>query len=969
MRVFLIIIAILTFVTVTTLGASFFSIRNSLEQTVESSVTVMSEIADKFISGAINLLKARASTAAHSLSQAPMEEWPQIMQEQLELYSNFMALTVFDRNGIVRSHGRAPTPADLADSEYMRRAFAGEAVISTSRKDPVGELVFHVCVPMEDQESVLSVTVPGLYFSDLLSPYKIWDTGTLFIVDKDGTLLANERTFLVSNRYNFIKEAETNPEDASAGEFSRLMIQGKKGTGRYTLYGVERLGIFTPVTASRVNWMLGISAPISESPAAHVDQGLLLTALIFLGMGSGIAFFASGIIAKPFQIVNEQNAYLAEIHEIARNASEAKSNFLANMSHEMRTPLNAVIGFSELMLHGHADPEESRGYLEKIHNAGMILLGTVNDILDISKVESGKFTLIPVEYDIASLINDVVTMNIMRIGEKPIEFGMQLDERLPSRMIGDELRIRQLCNNLLSNAFKYTREGSVNLRVYSETDGDSVWLTISVSDTGIGIRPEDIPKLFSDYSQLDAKSNRKIEGTGLGLAITKKIVEMMDGKIMVESEYERGSTFTARIRQQFVTHVRIGAPVVKNLSNSNSLEQKNLRGMRRTIHPLPYAKVLIVDDVITNLDVARGMLKPYGMQVDCATSGRQAIDLIREEKVRYDAIFMDHMMPGMDGIEAVRIIREEIGTEYARTVPVIALTANAIVGNEQIFLRSGFQAFLSKPIDIPKLDLALKQWVRDKNRAKEYLAEQEGTTGYPDEREETTAPDKAAEAPAPGPGTPLSLSDPPVSGHETPVPASGAAVPGFPEQHRIGGLDLEECLERFGGDREALLQILRSYAANTPTLLDQVRAPSEKGLPDYTIVIHGIKSSSYGICAKLLGKKAEELEHAAQNGDFAFVKANNELFLPAAEKLLADLSALLNNFQEENRKPKKDEPDAGVLDRLREACAKYDMDGVDTAMAELESFTYESRPELTAWLRERVDMMDFRQILEKLSAR
>ncbi|MDR2055163.1 MAG: response regulator [Desulfovibrio sp.] len=927
LRAFLLIIAIAAAIAVTTMGTSLFFISRSLEKTVEDSITVMSEIADELVSSQINLLKARADAAAQHLLGAPEDQWPLILREQADEYERCLGMTVLDRNGIVLAYGEAPTPADLLNSKYMRRALAGEMVISTTRKDPSGQLVFHVCVPMEGR--VLSVTIPGLYFRDLLAPYTIWDSGSVYILDEEGTVIAYKRTSMVLNRHNAIELAKTGQETQSSADFTRRMIQGGKGAGSYILFGLERIAVYTAVTGSNVGWVLGVSAPLSESPAAKVDKGLMLAVLAFLGLGAIAAFFASGHIAKPFLIINEQNLRFAELSEAAHKASKAKSHFLANMSHEMRTPLNAVIGFSELMLHGNAEPEEKKGNLEKIHTAGMILLGIVNDILDISKIESGKLEIIPVNYDIASLINGTVTVNLVRIGEKRIEFNLHIDKNLPSRLIGDELRIKQVCSNLLSNAFKYTREGRVDMRVSGEKDGGCVWLTISVEDTGIGIRPEDMAKLFSDYNQVDTKSNREIEGTGLGLSITRKLVEMMDGRIAVESEYGRGSTFTVVVRQQFVTDVPLGEEVANNLESFDYLRQKNARIAERGITPLPHARVLIVDDVQTNLDVARGMLKPYGMRVDCVTDGRQAIDLIRRETVRYDAIFMDHMMPGMDGIETARLIRE-IGTEYAGTVPIIALTANAIVGNEQMFLRHGFQAFLSKPVDIQRMDMVLKRWVRNRTPGEE----------IPESREETAAPEEAADT----------------------------AGPSFPERLRIDGLDLKKCLERFGGDGDALLRTLRAFATNTPALLDRMRAPAEESLPEYTIVAHGIKSSGYGICAMSVGKGAEELERAAQAGDFGFVRENNGAFVEAVEKLIADLSAMLDGCNAESRKPQKAEPDAATLDRLREACANYDMDGVDKAMAELESFAYDRRPELVAWLRERVDMMDFGQILDRLSA-
>jgi CheY-like chemotaxis protein/anti-sigma regulatory factor (Ser/Thr protein kinase) len=404
---------------------------------------------------------------------------------------------------------------------------------------------------------------------------------------------------------------------------------------------------------------------------------------------------------------------------MTRSAADAKSNFLASMSHEMRTPLNAIIGLSELSLSSGELRGEAAENVAKVYNSGVSLLGLVNDILDLSKIEAGKFEVLPADYDLPSLINDTVNLNAMRIGEKPITFDLEVDGSLFSTLFGDELRIKQVFNNLLSNAFKYTKEGTVCWSVSTERDGDDVWLVSEVRDTGIGIRAEDVDKLFASYSQVDVKSHRTVEGTGLGLSITKNLVQMMDGEIGVESVYGKGTTFRVRLRQGFVNDTPIGETVARNLKKFEYFDQQRDRSEKLVRIRLPYARVLVVDDVQVNLDVACGMMKPYQMQIDCATSGKEAIELIKAEEVRYNAIFMDHMMPEMDGIEATRIIREEIGTEYAQTVPIIALTANAIVGNEEMFLSKGFQAFLSKPIDIQRMDQVIRAWVRDKELEKE----------------------------------------------------------------------------------------------------------------------------------------------------------------------------------------------------------------------------------------------------------
>jgi signal transduction histidine kinase/CheY-like chemotaxis protein len=476
------------------------------------------------------------------------------------------------------------------------------------------------------------------------------------------------------------------------------------------------LSAYVPVFDRRTGeFMAIVGCDVSDVQYREVMSPLLT---LLLG---GLALIVALMVFLFFRL-NRENRLLEELNEVAESAADAKSNFLASMSHEMRTPLNAIIGLSELSLSSGELEGEAAENVAKVYNSGVSLLGLVNDILDLSKIEAGKFEVLPADYDLPSLINDTVNLNAMRIGEKPITFDLEVDGSLFSTLLGDELRIKQVFNNLLSNAFKYTKEGTVCWSVSTERDGDVVWLVSEVRDTGIGIRPEDVDKLFASYSQVDVKSHRTVEGTGLGLSITKNLVQMMDGEIGIESVYGEGTTFRVRLRQGFVNDTPIGDTVAKNLKKFQYFDQKRARSEKLVRIRLPYARVLVVDDVQVNLDVACGMMKPYQMQIDCATSGKEAIELIKAEGVRYNAIFMDHMMPEMDGIEATRIIREEIGTEYAQTVPIIALTANAIVGNEEMFLSKGFQAFLSKPIDIQRMDQVIRTWVRDKELEKELEA-------------------------------------------------------------------------------------------------------------------------------------------------------------------------------------------------------------------------------------------------------
>jgi len=585
-----------------------------------------------------------------------------------------------------------------------------------------------------------------------------------------------------------------------------------------------------------------IETDISIVDIKEVDQGLLLVGLICFGLSVIAAIVGSNFIKKPYEEI-------AALKVEAEESSKSKSTFLATMSHEMRTPLNAVIGLSELTLDGKISGEEKEN-IEKVYTAGMVLLGIINDILDISKIESGKFELNPVEYSLPSLINDTITLNTMRIEEKPISFKLFIEETLPSELYGDDLRIKQIFNNILSNAFKYTKAGIVEWHISWDRNGNDIWLTSSVKDSGIGIRKEDMERLFQNYSQIDLKSHRKIEGTGLGLSLTKRMVEMMGGNIIVDSEYGRGSTFTIRFKQGYVNDIPIGPTVVEKLKNFKFIDEKHQQHARLVRLPLPYARVLVVDDVEPNLVVVKGILKPYGMQVDCVTSGKDAIAQIKKG-IKYNAVFMDHMMPEMDGIEATRIIRNEIDNDIAKTVPIIALTANAIRGNEEMFLSAGFQAFLSKPIDINVMDAVIRQWVRDKT--------QEG-----DQAVSESIIELRAES-------------------------------GKKSMKEIPGINMEKAMDQLGDDEEILELTLQSFVDNTPPVLDKIRSFSEEKIADYIITVHGIKGICRNICAEEIASLAANLEQAGKSGEIDFVKKSNDAFIGTVEKLIDDIKTWLEN--------------------------------------------------------------------------
>jgi len=403
---------------------------------------------------------------------------------------------------------------------------------------------------------------------------------------------------------------------------------------------------------------------------------------------------------------------LDEAKEHAIEANKAKSGFLARVSHELRTPMNAILGIAEIQMQNEYLPLDAQEALEKIYDSGYMLLNLINDILDLSKIEADKLELIPVKYDVPSLINDTVYLNIMKFNSKPIEFFLDIDTNLPLTLLGDELRIKQILNNLLSNAFKYTDQGKVILSFKAEqikNDALLVMFIIRVSDTGQGMTKEQINMLFGEYARFNNEANRRIEGTGLGMNITKHLVKMMGGEISVESEPGIGSIFTVRIPQGKADDCVLGKELAEDLRNFHNEKKIRIKKSPQISRDyMPYGKVLVVDDVETNLYVAKGLLSPYGLSVETALSGFEAIEKIKKGAC-YDIIFMDHFMPKMDGIETVKKIRE---LEYKN--PIIALTANALIGQSDMFLVNSFIGFISKPIDIRQLNFWLNKLIRDK---------------------------------------------------------------------------------------------------------------------------------------------------------------------------------------------------------------------------------------------------------------
>ena len=511
--------------------------------------------------------------------------------------------------------------------------------------------------------------------------------------------------------------------------------------------------------------------------------------------------------------------------EAAEAANRAKSDFLATMSHEIRTPMNAIIGIAQIQLANKNLPDEHAEALKKIYSSGSNLLGIINDILDMSKIETGKMELNPVEYDVPSLIHDTAQINIVRIGTKPIEFVLDANENLPSRLVGDELRLKQIISNILSNAIKYTKEGYVKLTIDHLVKDEEVNLRFTVEDTGQGMKDEDVKRLFSKYTRFNEEANRLTEGTGIGLTITKNLVELMEGTIEVKSEYQKGSTFTVTVKQQSVKCEPIGSKLSENLRNLTFVGDKQLAAMQIVREPMPYGSVLVVDDVETNLYVAEGLMSPYGLNIETAISGYAAIDKVESGSI-YDVIFMDHMMPLMDGIETTQKLRKQ---GYKGTI--VALTANALVGNAEMFKKNGFDDFIAKPIDVRELNNALNRYVRDKHPIEAKAARE--AKNY----------------------TAITIED---------------VTPATPPAKN------PKLVEVFRRDAEKAVVTLRETVINGDIKL-------------FTTTVHAMKSALLNFGEPEKAELASALEDAGNKGDTEFITTNTESFAQVLEALIDSL--------------------------------------------------------------------------------
>mgnify|MGYP002701775913 FL=1 len=551
-----------------------------------------------------------------------------------------------------------------------------------------------------------------------------------------------------------------------------------------------------------------------------------------------------GYVVLLFDVTETRN-YIEEIKRVreqAEQANIAKSAFLANMSHEIRTPMNAIVGLSDIIM------EESRGrkvyeYAFDIKSASRNLLALINDILDLSKVEAGKMELVPTEYHVISLADEVLSMMEVVASQRGLCLKKEYDMSIPCCYLGDEGRIKQILINILNNALKFTKKGYVAFSVTARQGDreDLEILSFRIEDTGCGIREENLKEIFDNFKQVDSRRNRAVEGTGLGLSITKRLIDLMQGTIQVESVYGEGTTFTIEIPQKIVDN--------RPLSEVPAVEKQKEEILNR--FTVKDCRVLVVDDNRVNRKVAATFLKTYGLEIDEAESGVAAIALVH--KTLYDIIFMDHMMPEMDGIETVQRIRSQCGDNGKKPI-IIALTANAMEGVREIFLNNGFQDFITKPLDRQSLHTVLLKWISEEKRIKE----------------------------------------------ETSIEADNIAENDTVEsQVKIEGIEIGEILERYPDGLEDYFALLDLYCLDGKRKQIVLRELWEKhDYKNYGIEVHGLKSASANVGAMAISRSAKEQEMAVDRGDIAYVDAHAEQLLMAYATQIDHIFQFLNNVRQ-----------------------------------------------------------------------
>ena len=609
-------------------------------------------------------------------------------------------------------------------------------------------------------------------------------------------------------------------------------------------------------------------------------------------------------LEQKYAELEEASRLAEEERKQALAADDAKGKFLAHMSHEIRTPINAVLGMNTMILRETKDMQ-IKEYALDIQNASQNLLSLINDILDFSKIESGKLEIIRVEYDMSSMIHDISNMISAKARDKKLKFAIHLDENLPSKLFGDDVRIRQILVNLLNNGVKYTHQGSVSLSIKGRKQDGKVLLDFEVADTGIGIKQEDISKLFKEFERIEEKRNRNIEGTGLGMNITVRLLALMNSTLQVESEYGKGSKFSFTIEQQIVDSTPIG-----NLEER--IREQSVDYSYMEVFTAPDAQILVVDDNATNLKVFVSLLKTTKVNVDVADGGKACLEMVK--KKRYDLIFLDHMMPDLDGIETLHRMKE-MPDSMCDGVPVIALTANAITGAKEMYLAEGFDAFLSKPINPEKLEqmilllLPRDLLVFEVEEDGDWNGDTEERPGIKERQREKWELPEVTEDLLP-------------------------AVEGIDWNYGLLHLKDVQLL------KDTVIDFYRTIDSEADALekwYGQIEV-SEEALRQYRIKVHGMKSSAALIGAAPLSGVARLLEYAARDGILEVIESVTPVFLTDWRSYREKLKVCIP--QEEKQEIADMSVVVDLLEHLCMAMEDMDIDASDADMEELRKYEF-----------------------------
>ena len=701
-----------------------------------------------------------------------------------------------------------------------------------------------------------------------------YESVEISLIDKDGNYIIHGKSLKNSNFFEYYRSYNSSTNE----EYEQFKNEIIGGTGSLTIKNSKSEDCvlsYTPLESLKV-WYLLAYIPKDDLVESRVVDWLLL-GIVSVGLIIMLVF--------NFVILMIYNRKLSEAAVQANQANDAKSYFLSTMSHDIRTPMNAILGLNEMVLRDSHD-EAIVGYSESIRTAGNSLLGLINDILDFSKIEAGRMDIINVDYSFVSLLNDLVNMVQKKAEDKGLAFNIDIDKDIPTILHGDEIRIKQVITNILSNAVKYTKEGSVTFSVGYEKVTDkpeSIILKVCVADTGIGIKPEDMGKLFKAFERIEEKRNRSIEGTGLGMTIAQSFLSMMGSHLEVKSEYGKGSEFSFDLEQKVIKWDPVG-----NYEEAFKLSLDERHGYREKF-TAPHAKVLVVDDTPVNLTVFTSLLSRTKIQIDTAESGDEAVPKYRNK--HYDVIFLDHMMPNKDGIETLSEMRSLKGTPNDET-PIICLTANAISGMREMYINAGFDDYITKPIDPDRLETMLLAYLP------------KGKIAPPDE--ETDEDD-------------------------VPIPDFIFTIP---------ELDIGSGLRHCGSKRSYMLT-LRTYLDNAVKNADEIEKLWNAGdLKNTTIRVHALKSTSRVIGALALGDHAAELEKAGDAEDIEKLEKELPDLLAAYRKLASSLEPLnsVEEQGEDNRPLISDDYLNEAYTALSEFCASFDYDSVAHVVESLSAY-------------------------------